>query len=248
MANEFNQQNTSTNEAAFQSHIKDPTRSNTHLQLEHLKRIGFYARPTRFSFQIEGLREDVNTRLIRNCLSTTIPGRSLMSQAFKIYGNPMDQVYEVSYSNEISMTFRVGQDMFERDFFESWMNTAASYETADIEYPDNYMTRVKIYQLDPADYRVYCVRLNNVFCKTISDMELSSDSTDQIHTIQVTLSYSDYAVVGKIDPKEVNIAANTPEPTVKTNGRVAIYPGSKPQIDAQLQQPDWIKSLINFNN
>lgn len=225
MANEFNQQNTSTDQLAFQSKNRDVSSSDIYLQLEHLKKIGFYARPTRFSFIIEGIRSDINDRLVRSCLTTSLPGRSLMSTGFKIYGNPVDQVYETSYLSEISMTFRVGQDMFERDFFESWMNLAVSYETADLKYPDEYMTRMKIYQLDPSDYRIYCLGLNNVFCKTLSDMELSTDSTDMIHTVNVTLGYSDYAVIGRIDPQQVKIEASTPKPTEKTNGRVAIYPG-----------------------
>jgi hypothetical protein len=186
----------------FQERIKESksrTTSDSDLsaQLDHLERMSYYARPTRFSFYIEALSPTVNDRLIRNCITTSLPGRSLMTQGFKIYGNPLEQVYEVNYGTELNMTFRVGEDMLERDLFESWMNTAISYNTSDLNYPDDYMTTMKIYQLDRKDAYLYCIRLNNVFCKTIADIDFSSDSSDQVQTVQVSLSYSDFAVVGR---------------------------------------------------
>lgn len=168
-------------------------------QLDHLENMGYYARPTRFCFYIDGLKPEINDRLIRNCISTSLPGRALMTQGFKIYGNPLEQVYEVNYATEMNMTFRVGEDMLERDMFESWMNKSISYNTADVAYPDDYMTTMRIYQLDRKDGYLYCIRLNNVFCKTIADMDFSSDSSDQVQTVQVTIAYSDFAVVGRTD-------------------------------------------------
>lgn len=177
---------------------KTPTTSDILKQLEHVVDMGFYARPTRFAFSIDAVPSTLNDRLLRNCMSLVLPGRSFMSQGFKIYGSPIEQVYETNYSTEISMTFRVGEDMLERDFFEGWMNIAMSYETADVAYPDDYMTSMRIYQMNRNDGYVYGVRLNNVFCKTVSDMELSSDASDQISTVNITLGYTDYAVIGKI--------------------------------------------------
>jgi hypothetical protein len=69
--------------------------------------------------------------------------------------------------------------------------------TGDLLYPDTYMTNLRIYQLDRRDLKVYCTELYNVFCKNISDIELSTDASDQITTINVTLAYSEYQVVGK---------------------------------------------------
>jgi hypothetical protein len=180
-----------------QSKNRPTSDSDLSKQLDHLEEMGYYARPTRFSFFIEGLSPRINDRLIRNCISASLPGRSLMTQGFKIYGNPLEQVYEVNYATEINMTFRVGEDMAERDLFESWMNTAISYNTSDLNYPDDYMTTMRIYQLDRKDGYLYCIRLNNVFCKTLADMDFSSDSSDQVQTIQVALAYSDFSIVGK---------------------------------------------------
>jgi hypothetical protein len=176
---------------------KDPVTSSISRQMQHIVGMNYYSRPTRFYFEIEGLGWPQNERLVRNCQSTAIPGRALQTQPLKIYGPPTELAYESNYANEFQMTFRVGEDMFERDFFEGWMGSVYSPMTADLLYPDSYMTNIRIYQLDRQDLKVYCTELYNVFCKSIGDIELSTDSSDQIETINVTLAYSEYQVIGK---------------------------------------------------
>lgn len=176
---------------------RDPLTSSIAKQMAHIADMNFYSRPSRFYFEIEGLGWPQNERLVRNCQSTSIPGRALQTQPLKIYGPSVEYAYEANYSNELQMTFRVGEDLFERDFFEGWMGSVYSPMTGDLLYPDTYMTNLRIYQLDRRDLKVYCTELYNVFCKNISDIELSTDASDQITTINVTLAYSEYQVVGK---------------------------------------------------
>jgi hypothetical protein len=222
----------------------DPSTSSVKRQLEHIVEMGFYARPTRFSFFVDGFPANVNERLVRNCMATSMPGRSLMSQGFKIYGPPVEQVYEAMYGNEIGMTFRVGQDMMERDLFERWMNMSISYRTSDVSYPDDYMTTMRIYQLNRMDGYVYAVRLSNVFCKSISDMEFSSDASDQLHTVNVSLGYTDYAVIGRLNPREQKQTAAADSPV---SGRRAIYTDSASRIVSDRISGEQ-QAMNNLNN
>jgi hypothetical protein len=178
---------------------KDRFTSNISRQIAHIKNMGLYARPTRFAFDIHGLGALVNERLNRNCMSTSIPGRSIQSQPYKIYGPAIEYAYEANYTNELSMVFRVGEDMFERDFFEGWMGSIISPLSGDLQYPDNYRTTMRIYQLDRRDNKVYAVELYNLFCKSVGEMELSTDSSDQISTINVSLAFSEYQTIGKVN-------------------------------------------------
>lgn len=222
--------NASTPEQTNGTKYRDFLTSNITRQIAHISNNGF-ARPTRYSFMIEGLLWGINERLNRNCMNISLPGRSLMSQAAKIYGSPKDQVYEVNYPTELQMTFRVGEDMLERDFFERWMNTAISPHSHDVCYPDDYMTMMKIYQLDLKDNYVYCSELFNVFPKSIGDIELSTDSSDQIETISITLGYSESQVIGyTVNKKPPEVPAST------VVSRNPIYPGSMSSIMAQLNE------------
>jgi len=173
-------------------------RSNIDQQIAHIVDMGGYSRPTRFHIEIMEFPLYVNERLSRNCMTTSLPGRGLQSQPLKIYGPPMEYVYETNYQNELQMTFRVGSDMFERVFFEDWMNAAYSNITADVEYPDAYRRSLKLYQLDMVDRKVLCIRLDDVFCKSVGDIELSTDASDQIETVTVTIGYTEYQIIGKL--------------------------------------------------
>lgn len=177
----------------------DPTTSGLEKQILHIKNVAKgFARPSRFYFTFAGVASLYNERLMRSCQSTSLPGRALLTQAFKIYGPPKEYAYESNYQNELQMTFRVSTDMFERDFFESWLKTIYSPTTADLQYPDKYRTILKIYQLDTSDKKVYCSELYDVYPKSISDIELGTDLSDQIETVTITLAYSEYQITGKI--------------------------------------------------
>jgi len=175
----------------------DPITSNIEQQKTFIETIvGSFALPSRFTILLEGVQRETNERLARNCQSVSLPGRSIQSQPHKIYGPPRELIYEANYPNEIQLTFRVSEDMFERDFFDLWMNKSISYTSFDLEYPDNYSTGLKIYQLDKTDNYLYCIQLYNVFCKAIGDIELSSDASDQIETVNITLGYTEHQVIG----------------------------------------------------
>lgn len=193
--------------------VKAPVTSDIVRQMASLTN---FARPTRFYFEISQISAAFNERLNRNCMTMSMPGKSIQSQATKIYGPPAEYAYEANYTNEMSMTFRVSEDMFERDFFERWMGNTVRQVSSDLNYPDEYRTTMKIYQLNMQDNYLYCSELQNVFCKSVGDMEFSSDSSDQIQTVVVNLSFSEYYVIGRVQPK----AGDIPPPSDIDNAAV----------------------------
>lgn len=221
---------------------RDPVTSDISKQLVHMKNMNYFARPTRFYFEFTGVDSQLNERLVRNCMSTSLPGRALLTQPLKIYGPPVEYAYEANYNNEFQMTFRVGEDMRERDYFENWLNSIYSQVTGDLAYPNSYRKTLKVYQLDRSDFKVYCTELYNVFCKSISDIELSTDSSDQIETITVTLAYSEYRVImSKHSPYNqilqiFNDSGERIRQTRNETGR-AVSPNTPPNIGNQIVQP-----------
>jgi hypothetical protein len=191
----------------------DPYTSNIGTQKTWIESMDFYARPTRFFFHIDRLRSEVNERLNRNGISTTLPGRSLMTQPMKVYGPPKEHAYEINYSNEIQMTFRVGGDMFERTFFEDWISSTLGTSTSDVRYPDDYRTTLRIYQLDRTDHKVMGIELYDCFCKSVGDMELNTEASDQIATITASFAYSEYQIIGRAERWSMKVplrATNNP--------------------------------------
>ena len=176
---------------------RDPYTSNVKRQVAHIKQMGLYTRPTRFFFQFDFLMAPLNERLNRNCISMTLPGRSLQTQPMKMYGPPQEFPYESNYNNELQMTFRIGQDMYERDLFEYWINQSMDYRSQDVNYPDSYKSSLTIYKTNMVDEKVFGVELYDLFCKSIGDIELNTESSDQISTLTVTFSFTEYGIIGR---------------------------------------------------
>lgn len=183
---------------------QDPYKSDIGDQKTWIESMNFYVRPTRFFFEIDRMSSAINERLNKNCISTNLPGRSLMTQPVKIYGPPKEYAYEVNYSNEIQMTFRVGGDMWERTFLEDWISSTIGTSTTDIRYPDDYRTTMRIYQLDRTDGKVMGVELYDLFCKSVGDMELNTEASDQIATVTASFAYSEYQIIGRSKSLQVN--------------------------------------------
>jgi len=176
---------------------QDPYKSDIGDHKTWIESMNFYARPTRFFFEIDRMSAYTNERFNRNCISTNLPGRSLMTQPLKVYGPPKEYAYEVNYSNEIQMTFRVGGDMWERTFLEDWISSTIGTSTTDIRYPDEYRTTMRIYQLNRTDGKVMGIELYDLFCKSVGDMDLNTEASDQIATVTASFAYSEYQIIGR---------------------------------------------------
>ena len=58
---------------------------------------------------------------------------------------------------EVSATFRCSSDMREKLYFESWQRQSFNTQTWSMQYYEDYIGAVQIFQLDEEDNRVYGV-------------------------------------------------------------------------------------------
>ena len=61
---------------------------------------------------------------------------------------------------DLDLTFRIGQDMFERTFFEEWQDRIIDHETHALNYYENYVRDIYIAQLGPDDSVVFKILVN----------------------------------------------------------------------------------------
>ena len=123
------------------------------------------------------------------CESISFPGRNIdTSPDTNIYGPVREIATGFSYA-EISSTFRCSSDMREKRYFESWQRLSYDNITWSMQYYENYIGAVQIFQLDEEDNIMYGVELVEAFPKTIGAQTLDYSVTDQIHKLPVTFSY-----------------------------------------------------------
>jgi hypothetical protein len=109
------------------------------------------AKPSQYALFFAGpfdiIPPQASKRLTINCEECFFPSKSIFTADVRHYGNGYKYPYSQEYSNEITMIFRVGADMYEKRVFEEWMDKIIDRKTMNHEYYDNYTTQIGIAQI-----------------------------------------------------------------------------------------------------
>lgn len=152
------------------------------------------ARPSRFNAVINlpqkisyffGTPEKLNLR----CEQADLPGRSLMTHDQKIYGPIEKFPYQNAY-NDISMTFMVDDDMYQRYVFDNWMNFISSTNDHNFKYKVDYCSDISIIQYNNQNEPSYGIRLIDAFPIDVNQMDLDWASPDNYHKLTVVFAYT----------------------------------------------------------
>ena len=172
-----------------------------------------FARPSRYEILLEppfqkndtnfwqriigdNIKEGITRKTALRCQSIEFPGRDLeTSQDTNIYGPTREVVQGFSFG-QITGTFICGSEMREKLLFENWQRLAYNPETWTMEYYNDYVGNIKIFQLDEQDRRRYGVNLVECFPKTIAAQPIAYGSVNQVQTVQVSFSYRYWEQMG----------------------------------------------------
>ena len=163
---------------------------------------GGFSRPSRYEVLIipprgsnnNPISDDISdNEIIRKtslaCESISFPGRNIDTTTdTNIYGPTREIASGFSFA-EVSATFRCSSDMRAKLYFESWQRQSFNTQTWSMQYYEDYIGAVQIYQLDEKDNRKYGVELVEAFPKTIGAMTLDYSNGSEIHKLPVTFSY-----------------------------------------------------------
>ena len=143
-----------------------------------------------FSSQMQEFRgDDTIKQTSLACESISFPGRNIdTTEDTNIYGPVRNIATGFSYA-DITATFRCSRDMREKRYFETWQKLSYNPATWSMQYYEDYVGAVQIFQLDDNDERTYGVELIEAFPKTIEAQQLDYSSTDQINKLNVTFWY-----------------------------------------------------------
>ena len=130
--------------------------------------------------------------------SVDMPGRTLDTTDFKIYGPKRQIVTGHSFSGEITMTVYCDKYLRQRSFFEMWQKAAFDQGTNNVHFYDEYTGGLRIYQLGAfaenadRDRISYGVELFECFPKTISAVSYNQGSENEIQKISVSLAFKSW--------------------------------------------------------
>ena len=126
------------------------------------------------------------------CTSVALPHRDVLTENFVTYGPGRKMPYAYGYGSKIECMFMGDKCLRQRAFFETWQGKMHSLDTHNLQYYDNYIGSMEIYQLGQYretdqdtgysdNYRLtYGVRLHEVYPETIGEIQYQSLTDDPI--------------------------------------------------------------------
>ena len=129
-----------------------------------------------------------NRRLFYTCESFNLPGMRFATEDVRIQGPTRKFPYDPTYSGEFTVTFRVGQDMFERKFFEDWQALVYDADNHVWGYYEDYCGVIVLRQFDQNNANVYGVQLMEVWPLQVDSVPTDQSGKDFIRQ-SVTFAY-----------------------------------------------------------
>lgn len=165
--------------------------------------------------------------LVYLCQAASLPGSQILTTEYKRkgYAKSVKAPYDTAHG-DITLTFFSDGNGSVTAFFEEWLRNIVSYGGEDVNmkgalqgelhYPEWYETNMELYVYNDApgkgEVPIIIYKLQRAFPISIGEQAVSWDSGDQIQTIQVTFTFSDYTIQKNIAPPAGSNAGMLPNP------------------------------------
>ena len=134
------------------------------------------------------------------CTQAKLPHRDVLTQNYVTYGPGRKMPYAYAYGSNIECTFMGDKFLRQRAFFETWQRRIYNLATHNLNYYDDYVGTMEIYQLgqyretdkeSPDDnYRMtYGVRLHEVYPETIGEIQYQA-LTDDVIPMDIPITFA----------------------------------------------------------
>ena len=128
------------------------------------------------------------------CNSVSLPSRDIDTVNHRMYGPGRAMPQKYKFPGTMECRFYGDKFLRQRAFFENWQKKVFNINTHNMEYYDDYVGTMDIYQLGQfaaegdRDRITYAVRLYEVFPQTIGTIDYSYGAGEYVN-IPVTLNY-----------------------------------------------------------
>ena len=131
------------------------------------------------------------------CTKATLPGRtvSTFDHQDAVQQNKYPQTF---IDEEVSMTFRLTNDYYIKNMFETWMSGIFDTESYRVGFKKDYSVDVVIQQLNQKNIPVYGVKMEKCFPTNLSSVELDNTADNTMQEVTVTWAYDKFKPEGPL--------------------------------------------------
>jgi len=177
------------------------------------------------------------------CSKVTMPSRDINTTKHITYGPGREMPYAYSYPGAIECTFYADKYLRQRAFFESWQSQIFSEDTHNMNYYDDYIGNMDIYQLGASggegdrDRITYAVRLEEVYPETIGSIDYTYSSNNELVSVPISLQYKCWKNLTIDDINLASIGKSQSDiPTIKKGKDFGLFGGLLSKLPPELQR------------
>jgi hypothetical protein len=120
----------------------------------------------------------------------TLPGKSVSTVETKIYGPVRQAPYAMTY-DQATFSLLLSEGLWEREYFERWMNLIVDYESHKVEYANKYLGKMTLSVYNAGGTLTQAYNFVDAFPLALGDVAFAY-SNEEPATCQITISYLKY--------------------------------------------------------
>jgi hypothetical protein len=135
-----------------------------------------------------------NERFNMMIREASLPGKTLAGTDFAPYGPKRHIAMRQQYDDELTMTFLVGKDGYETDYFSLWLDQVINPRDQFVSYYSDYVADVGVQQYDKSGQLRYAWKFYEVYPYSMANTELTNeaDGMSMFLTTRITFKYKNF--------------------------------------------------------
>jgi len=184
------------------------------------------------------------------CNSVVLPSRDINTANHLMYGPSREMPFAYAYSKSVEITVWADKFLRQRMFFENWQKKIMNIKTHHMNYYDNYIGSMDIFQLgqfdikqDDRQYQVdnasvtYAVRLHEVYPQTIGSVNYNSGSENEAVNLPITLNFRTWSNLTIDQVNNATVGQSEGDvPTIKASKDFGLFSGILGKLPPELQR------------
>ena len=131
------------------------------------------------------------------CDQISFPGKNLRTTPTTAidYG-PQREMAQGAIFGEVTLSFYASSDHRERVLIQEWQelifntNRNSKEDVYDVNYYNNYIGQIDVFQLNELDERTYAVSIHEAYPKSVNAIELNHSSTNAISRVSASFVFN----------------------------------------------------------
>ena len=184
------------------------------------------------------------------CNSVVLPSRDINTANHLMYGPSREMPFAYAYSKSVEITVWADKFLRQRMFFENWQKKIMNIKTHHMNYYDNYIGSMDIFQLgqfdikqDDRQYQVdnasvtYAVRLHEVYPQTIGSVNYNSGTENEAVNLPITLNFRTWSNLTIDQVNNATVGQSEGDvPTIKASKDFGLFSGILGKLPPELQR------------